>query len=376
MLTFTDPRLYVMGIGIGYMTSLADGSIKYWSDKMQEGSTSFSASDNVLSAGIGNSPAIIIPTDPNVTVSVTAADYSEYVKSASVGGVITYGAPVMTCQTVTAESTALSIDVTSVSPIAGPGMKNIVGYVQEIGAASPVSTGGVAYTIDPETGAIADFTATIGTSYLVSFYVSQANASMTTITSNIKGDVVRFVYARPIYTNYDPSINQGDLYGWLYEIVPRLQLMPDGASNTGGQTAYTTTGITGRAMSYDAETISAGCNDCAITGSDLMYRVVVPCDSASGIDGIVGQLGGTVNLVIGDSYQLTPSVVVNGTLTYGTPANDFTYSSGTTGVATVGTSTGVVVGVSAGTSRITIGYTLPGTTTTYNDYVDVVVSAS
>ena len=374
MLTFTNPRLYVMGIGVGYMTSLADGSVKYWSDKMQEGNTSFSASDNVLSAGVGNSPAIIIPTDPNVTVNVTAGDYSEYVKSASVGGKITYGAPVMTCQTITASGATLSISVEADTPVAGPGMTDVVCYVQAVGAASPVNTGGVAYKLNASTGAISGFTATNGVSYIVSYYVSQANASMTTITSNMKGEVVRFVYCRPIYTVYDPATKSGDLYGWLYEIVPRLQLMPDGATNSGSQSSYTTTGISGRALTMDADTIASGCNDCAIIGTPLMYRVIVPCDATSGIEGIVGELGGSITVKVGESYQMQPSVVVNGALTYGTAASDFTYSSSATGTATVGAATGIVVGVSAGDARITVGYTVGSTT--YNDYVDVTVTSA
>lgn len=374
MLTFTDPRLYVMGIGVGYMTSLVDGSIKYWSDKMQEGNTSFSASDNVLSAGIGNSPAIIIPTDPNVTVNVTAGDYSEYVKSASVGGTISYGAPVMTCQQITASGTSLTISVDDETPVAGPGMNKVVCYVQAVGAASPIATGGVAYELNPTTGAISGFVATNGTTYIVNYYVSRANASMTTITSNIKGEVVRFVYARPIYTVYDPATNSGDLYGYLYEIVPRLQLMPDGATNSGSQTSYTTTGITGRALLMDADTITGGCNDCAIPGSPLMYRVIVPCDAESGIEGIIGELGGVISIKIGESFQMQPAIVINGALSYGTPATDFAYSSSSTGVASIGSATGILVGVSAGTTQITVGYTVGETT--YNDYVDVTVTSA
>ena len=356
MLTFTDPRLYVMGIGVGYMTSLADGSVVYWSDKMQEGSTSFSASDNVLSAGVGNAPAIIIPTDPNVTVNVTAADYSEYVKSASVGGVITAGAPALTCETVTAASTTISVTGTAVK---GPGMSEAVAYVQEVGAASPIATGGIAYPIAND-GTITGFTATSSKQYLVTYYVSQANATMTTINSNIKGDVVRFVYSRPIYVNYDPATASGDLYGWLHEIVPRLMLMPDGASNAGGQTTYTTTGITGRALVYDADTIEAGCNDCAVTGSPLMYRVIVPCDPTSGIEGVVANIGGNVTLASDVStYQLAPRIVVDGKLG-SIPLDEYTYSA--TSGATV-----------SETGLVTMSGTSATVTVTYGDFSDVVV---
>lgn len=373
MLTFTDPRLYVFGIGIGYMTALADGSVKFWSDKFQDGNLTVAGSDNVLNAGIGNAPAIIIPTDPNVQVQVTAGDYNEYAKAAAVGASISYGAPVMTCQTVTASGTSISIGTDAGTPVAGPGMEDAVCYVQEIGAASDVVLGGVAYPVDASTGAISGFVSESGKSYLVSYYVSQANASMTTITTDIKGEVVRFVLARPIYTNYNPNTNSGDLYGWLYEIVPRLQLTADGASNSGGQTAYTTTGITGRAIAYDAETISAGCDDCAFAGAPLMYRIIVPCDETSGVEGILGALGGEVTVASGSTVALDPAVIVNGKLSYSVPVSEFAFTSSATSVATVGEHTGVVTGASTGSADITVAYSVGSTT--FTDHVAVEVTA-
>ena len=374
MITFTDVRKYVLGIGVAYATDPGTGDFLYWSDKFQEGNVTVSGSDQVLSAGIGNAPAIIIPTDPNVSVNITAGDYGEYIKSASVGGKITYGAPAVACQTVQASGTSLTISVANGTPIAGPGMEDVVCYVQEVGAESPIATGGVAYALNPTSGAITGFTATSGKTYLVTYYVAQANASMTTITGNIKGKVVRFVLQRPIYVNVDSSTNQGDLWGMLYEIVPRLQLMPDTAANAGGQTAYTTTGIVGRAIQFDAETITAGCDQCSLTGAPLMYRVIVPCDKTAGIDGILGALGGAVSLAVDATLQLNPAVIVDGKLSYSVPASEFEYSSSATGVATVEQYTGLVSGESAGSAEITVTYTVGSET--YTDYVNVEVTST
>ncbi len=213
-----------------------------------------------------------------------------------------------------------------------------------------------------------------GKTYLVTYHISQASASLTTIGSNMKGKVVRFVLQRPIYTNVNPATNQGDLWGMLYEIIPRLQLMPDGGSNSGTQTGPTTTGITGQAVIYDEETISAGCSECELNGSPLMYRVIVPCDTTSGIEGILGALGGAVALAVNDTYQLDPAVIVNGVLSYGVPASDFTYVSSSTSTATVGAGTGLVTAVAAGSTEITITYVVGGQT--FRDYINVDVSAS
>ena len=111
MIKFTDPRLYVQGVGTAIMTDPATGDIKYFSDKFQDGNITASSDEGIINAGIGNAPAIMIPTNPNIQVSVTAADYSEYAKAAAVGATVTAGAPVMTCQTVQASGTSLSISV-------------------------------------------------------------------------------------------------------------------------------------------------------------------------------------------------------------------------------------------------------------------------
>ena len=52
MITFTDPRKYVLGIGVGYATDTATGDFLFWSDKFQDGNITVSGSDQILSAGI------------------------------------------------------------------------------------------------------------------------------------------------------------------------------------------------------------------------------------------------------------------------------------------------------------------------------------
>jgi len=370
MITFTDPRLYVQGIGAAIMTD-AKGNIKFFSDKFQEANVTVSNDEGIVNAGLGNAPVVIIPSNPNVAVSATTADYSEYAKAAAVGGKLSYGAPVMTCQTVTASGAALSIDVSGGAPVAAPGLTDVICYVQEVGAASSVSTDNIAYALDASSGAITGFTATSGKTYLVSYYVSQANASMTTITTNTKGEVVRFVFQRPIYTNVDEATNAGDLWGWLYEIVPRLQLMPDGAANNGNQSSPTTTAISGRAISFDADTISANCSECEANGAPLMYRIIVPCDKTTGIDGIVGVLGGEVILDgTTPSFQLRPAIIVNNALSYGIASSEFTYEVTSGGTYFSVSEFGLVTSTgTTGDGEILVSYTVG--TKDYTDYINV-----
>lgn len=373
---FTDERLYVLGIGEAYMVEPGTGNILYWTNKMREADVSFSATDNVLSAGIGNGPAIIIPTDPNITVNVTAADYSEYVKAASVGGVIAPGAPVLTCQQVTAEGPTLTISTASGTPVAGAGMDKIVCYVQEVGAASPVSAGGIAYELDPQTGSVSGFTAVSERDYLVTYHVAKANATMTTVMGNLKGKIVHFVFSQPIYTNYDAGTMTGDFYGWLHTIIPRLQLLPGGGSSAGSQTDFTMTGITGRAITADPLVVTEDCGGCGYVGAPMAYRIVEPCEAVAAVEGIIGIVGGSVLLKVGESVQLRPALVQSNTLITGLPPSDFQYSSSNLEVAQVGYNSGALIGSGEGTAKVAVFYTVPKTGERLTDIFRAIVTKS
>ena len=95
---------------------------------------------------------------------------------------------------------------------------------------------------------------------------------------------------------------------------------------------------------------------------------------AEGIDGILAVLGGAVTLGAEGTYQLSPAIIVNGKLTYGTPAADFTYESASSSVATVGEHTGLITAAGTGDTEITVTYEVGDTT--YTDYVNVTVSGS
>ena len=370
-LQFTDERLYVLGIGTGYMTDLKSGDFLYWSDKMQEANVSVSANDNELRAGLGNGPAIIVPTDPNITVTVTAAEYSEYVKAASVGAAIKQGAPVMVCHEVTAEGPNLAVDLSGGTPVRGIGMYKILCYVQEVGAPSLIYAGGTAYELDAATGTVDGFTAVSGTSYLVTYFVTQANATLTTVTSNIKGRVVRFVFSQPVYSNYDPAANSGDFWGWLHTVVPRLQLMPSGGGTNSSQTSFTETGFTGRAVAQDAAVITEECGECGFTGLPMMYRILQPCDTTKKIKGLIAVLGGIAVTSVGETSQLHPVVVVDDQLKRSIPPSDFSYISEDAAIASVGSQDGVIRGESEGKTRVAVFYQAYGKT--FTDLINVTV---
>lgn len=374
MLRFTDTKKYVMGIGTAYATSLRDGSIVFWSDRFQEGNTSVSANEAVNSGGVGNGPAIIRYNDPNITVSFTSADYLFFARAAAAGARFGYGAPVEVCQTVLAEGAALTLDVSGGAPVKGPGMREARCFVQTAGERSRVVSDGVSWPVDAATGVVTGFSAEPGKTYLVTYWAARANAAMAVYTGDFNGDPVRFVYRRPIYVNYDPVGKSGDLYGWLIDIIPCLKLNPSTASTNGSQSAFSTTAITGRAVCLDAAEISEDCADCKSAGTPLMYSIVAPCDSGAGVEGLVAELGGLIELEIGETRQLRPGLVVNGKLVRNLPMGDFRFESEDEDVVDVYSDSGEIVGISNGNAAVVVSYSGPTGGEPLTDAVSVRVS--
>lgn len=369
---FTDKKFWVQGIGTMTLRDPETGDILHQDDKFSSANIAFSGNDGEIKSGLGNNTVIMIPTDAQINVTITADDYSEFIKAKSVGAQISAGAPTMTCKTVTATGSTLSIGTGAETPVAALGMSRVICHVQEVGAPSDIEEGGVAYPISPETGNITGFVAEAGKTYLVTYFAMRANASKTTYTSVFKGEVFYFEIVRPYYKNYDSATKAGTLSGWVHEIIPQLQLRTEGAGNDGNQTSHTTTTISGRALPMDTGIVTGDCDQCGSVGSPTMYRVIVPCDELSGIQGIHGKLGGLVTVRVGETEQLKPLIIVNNKLATGTPPSDFTYVSSASGKASVGAHTGVVTGVSTGSAQITVTYAKGGQT--FTDRVDVSVT--
>lgn len=371
MISFTDKRLYVKGLCEAIATDKATGDVLYFSNKFQTGNISTSVTMGEIRAGLGNAVAAIIPTDSTLEVDFTAADFSLWAKAAQVGGTLGYNAPVMTCQTVTATGASLTIDVSGGTPVAQVGFSDVFCYVQEVGAASPIVTGGVAYPLDSATGAVSDFVATANKQYKVWYFVNKASAQMATIGSLIDPKVVHFTAQMAVYTNEGTSANEGTRCGWLYVIVPSLKLGGNGGI-TGEQTGNDTTSLSGQAIVYDSDVVSDSCNSCDASANAIAYYIYCPDDASDAIQGLA-LVGGVLTMAKSKTAQLPVKfVMADGSLV--NPASyseGFTYNlTGITGTSI--SAAGVVTsGTTAGDGDCTVTYTDGTSTYTLNCSVTV-----
>lgn len=356
MINFTDERLYVKGTCNAICEDVVTGDVLYQSNKMSTGNITPSTNLNEIRAGLGNPIAAMIPSDSGLQVDFEATDFQLWAKGAQLGSAVTFAAPVPTCQTVAATGESLTIDVTSGVPVPELGASQAHAYVQEVGAASLIATGGVAYGIS-EAGVISGFTAESGKSYKVWYFIQKTTAKKAVIKSLIDPKVVRFIAQIAVYSNRGSGqASQGTRVGWLYYTIPYLKLQAD-ATITGDQTNNDTTKISGQAIAYDGEVVTAACDDC--DASDLGYIVYVPDQDTDSIQGLA-IVGGLVEVRVGKTVQIPVRIVmVDGSLV--TPSDyeqGFTYTLASGGDSKVTVSdAGVATGVATGDTEITVAYT-------------------
>ena len=363
MIHFTDKKLYLKGTCQAMLTDPCTGAVVYSSNKFQTGNITTSVTMGEVRAGMGNAIATILPSDSALNVEFNAADFNLWAKAAQMGAAYQYGAPAMECQTITASAAALSVDVSGGTPVAQVGFSNAFCYVQEVGQPGTVAGTGTPYPISAS-GAITGFTATVGTDYKVFYWVNKVGAQMASISSLFNPQVLHFTAQMPVFSNEACSMdNQGSRVGWLYVIVPRLKLGANGGV-VGDQTTADTTSISGQAVAYDEDVVSAACSDC--DASNLAYYIYVPDNGADQVQGLA-VIGGLVTVAKSASVQIPVRfVMANGQLVVPNDyATGFTYTAtGQPTGATVSAAGVVKAGTAAGDFEVAISYNNEGTTMT------------
>lgn len=354
MITFTDKKKWLKGIGEILAFSPKTGNVVGYSNKIQTGNIQTSVTMGEIRAGIGNGVAAILPSDANLAVDLSSADFSLEMKAAQLGAAISQGAPVMVCQEVATQSDTLAIRKTYGTPVKGYGMSKVFCYVQEVGAASPRATSGIAYELDPDTGVVSGFTPTVDTNYKVWYHVNKAGAKVATVTTAMDPAIVTAVISFAVYENSAAAENNSTRCGTLYITVPCLKLGANGGV-TGDQNNNDTTSYGGQAVAYDPEVVQSGCSDCQGMGQPLAYYVYVPCDET----GIFTALGTVGAASVKNGETVTPVWYLfteDGAFAPADPTFLYGYASGNNAVATVNATTGVVTGTGAGTASLTASY--------------------
>lgn len=372
---FTGSSLFLKGTATAYLQDPNTNNIVYASDKFQTANVTTSVDMGEIRGGLSNPIVALLPSNSALQVSFVAADFSLFAKAAQTGAALSYGAPVMVCQTVTATGAELTVDVSGGVPVAAIGAADAVAFVQEVGAASPVATGGIAYPIT-DAGVVAGFTATAGTTYKVWYHITRANAQVATMSSAFDPNLFRFTAVMAVYDSAGATgNNQGTHVGNLVIVVPRLKLGGDAGGVTGDQTTADTTSITGQALAFSPTTIDGECDDCGGSSNPFAYYIYVPCDTTTGVEAVIAQLGGVIEVAASATYQVRPALVVNGELVRNIDPSQFTYAIASGGTSTVSTSGVITAAATAEDTKVSVAYSA-GSGVTFTDTVNLTVTST
>lgn len=314
----------------------------YYSNKMSTSQLQSQINLGAINAGPGNPVVIQIPDTPNLTMNLTAADFSLLGRALAVGGNVIYNGVVPADEVVEAVGTTLTVAQVPVAPLGGC---EIVGYV---------GNDGTAYTIDPTTMEVQGFTAEAGKKYCVHYYIQNAGAQQFSVETLMNPAVVRTLITIPVYATESKEADPltGSRTGSLYITIPRMQFNGD-VSTEGSQTTPATTVMNGTALSYD-EACEAGIQCGSSASPKLAYMVLElfgsPDQFSTGL-AIVG--GNDIDVAAGQTASIPVKYIMDdGSL--GTPLmSDLTFESAASAIATVSTR-GVVTGVAAGSTEVKI----------------------
>lgn len=344
MVNLNNKYLFVKGTCNVNVSDIANGDVVYQSSKVATDNLTTEVTLDPIRGGLGNPIAIQLPSDAGVAIELTTVDFSMESRAMQVGTQLAYNAIRPVCVAVTAEDATLSLPE-GAEPVANYGYDTAYAYVNYAGA----ENAGIAYAIG-ENNLIEGFAAVAGQTYNVTYFERQANAQELAISSNFAPGIYHVSVQLPVYsTEGGNAANRGSQVGWLYVYIPRMQFSGN-ASISGSQTEAANSVMSGTALSYEEANNEGACTDC--TFPMLAYVVYVPFStSGNGLTGLV-VIGGGVTVAANASVVLPVKyVMADGTLVQ--PSyNKLTYVSAAEATATV--ANGVVTGVAAGSTTVTI----------------------
>lgn len=281
--------LYVKGTADITMFNPTTDEVFYSSNKLQSNQIQTSINLGAVQGGLGNATLINLPDSPNLTLSMTAADFSLEAQGLQIGDVPSYNAIVRVQESVAcAAGGVLTVTGTPVAP-KGTSTGAVVGYVND-----------EVYTFAGKSITLSTYTE--GANYCVTYFVQKLAAKQIDVSTLFAPMIARALIAMPVFASTTGDISTGSRVGTLFITVPRLQLNGD-LNIDGSQTSASTTVLNATALSFDEYQSSTG-NACAANEPKLAYMALDLSDEGN-YDHVV-QL-----VVVGGGVSGAPNTIVD-----------------------------------------------------------------
>ena len=187
--------------------------------------------------------------------------------------------------------------------------------------------------------------------------------------------VVNLEYGIPVYANENAANATNNRVGTLVVLVPFFKLNGSGAGVGGNSSGNTTTGISGMAIGYDSDVVSAECNPCSDSAPDLCHYLFIPCDGSNKPTALV-VLGGYVSVVKSTTEAVDVYLIVNNNLVKPDPAflsYELTSAPSGTSISDAGV---ITAGSATGSGALTVSYSDTGSSVSLTAQATIEVVAS
>lgn len=327
-----------------FMTSVADvfgydenDNLLFTSKTLLDSSIEVTLGSTEVRGGRGNQLLYVYYHSNAMNVTLNDTQWNLQMLGATVGETIATGSDIYTEETITLGASG-SGTVTG-TPLAIQGT-TIYGWVTQLdGTIQRVTFSGSTF---------ASSTGTSGDVVCVRYYAADAAARSITIPANSIPKVVRLVMEASLNSGDESANKIGKIQFIVYKATLSgsftLSMTSDGVSQTP---------LTAMALAYqDAETA-------ACTSEPVYAKIVEVLDNANWYDNLIAIA------VEGGNFSLATTLGTKTLVVYGITSNamdapfiidnaELSFTSATTGVATAGLHTGLITGISAGTSLISV----------------------
>ena len=369
MFQFGNPNMFVMGTVDQTLYKRETGDVLGFDKLGQEAGASYNFQLAEVTGPLGSLVASI-PNTTRLTGTYTSAAFSLEQRAALIGTEITNGAPVRFTEEITATGTTLTVTKPPVKFTAQP-QSDTEGwcYVHEKSDATFTMEN---VGVDLTTKAV-NFTATAGTTYVVTYFIENPSAQVVGMKSFADPSIVSILQRWNVFSTQNGTRENGTLVGHLHLVVPLAMLEGD-AGIDGNQTTNSTTNYNWRAILPSDNLPQLDDISCQSDDQYLAYYVYVPCGGTNVAVQDIVVIGGNIQLGVDASAQIPVKYIMPGDKIAQPVYADLTFVSSDGTKATVGEHTGIVTGVAAGNAVITVTLTKEDETE-LTDTVNVTVTA-
>lgn len=374
MYTFTPQYEFAKGIAYFEAFDVATDNLIGFSKYVTDFSPAGSMNDGAVEGGPGNMLIINIPDTSRLAFTAKTADSALNNMALTVGQSVTGNGVVETSKPVVASGSTLQIQG-AVAPLGG--QNGPVAYILASSGSDKdtvAANNGTAYTVDA-VGNIQGFTAVSGNTYCVKYFIQNSSALQLNVPALFQPKACRVHFAVNIYAKSGGGdAMSSSLYKIRHYYIP-YYFFTGALSDTINQTTPGSVDLSGNCLTYE-EVAGDVCSANAMPNYCFIVDEYVSSGSTQAVQGIyfVGA-GSGVSVATGSELSLVAKYDVAGVLTNISDMSEVTFTSANPETAAFADShSGVVNGVAAGSTTVTVSVTNAMNGVTYTDTIPITVT--